>query len=177
MKTNEALINQLLLQLEPRQASPEARYKELRFKMVKFFAWRRCEDPELLADETVSRAISNITEGQEIRSENPYSYIYAIAKNVYREHLREKARRDDLPDDLPAETPADWGAVGDCRRECFERLSPDKRHLLYEYYFTDKSREQLANERGMTVNALRLQIHRIKNELRACYEGCLKSQG
>lgn len=175
METNQILVDKLLLLLEADHPSSEERYKQLRFKLVKFFAWRRCEDPEILADETVGRTIKNIIKGEEIRSENPYSYVYAIAMNVFREYLREKKKRESLTNDL-ADASLDYSeiVVGDCRKTCLERLSSDKRILLYRYYASTETRETLTESLGITINALRLQIHRIKNDLRVCCEECLK---
>ena len=174
METNQVLINKFLLLLEADQPTPQERYKQLRFKLVRFFAWRRCEDPEILADETVSRIIRNIVKGEEIRSETPYSYVYAVAMNVFREYLRGKKREGSPASDLADPSPVAVEITEDCRKECLEKLSVNKRKLIYRYYSDTESRENLACALGITVNALRLQIHRIKNELKACYEDCRK---
>jgi DNA-directed RNA polymerase specialized sigma24 family protein len=122
----------------------------------------------------VSRTIRNITKGEEIRSVNPYSYVYAIAMNVFREYLREKKRRESLTNDLPDPSPHGSEIVGDCRKECLERLSLSKRALLHRYYVDAEASQSIALSLNITVNALRLQIHRIKNDLRVCYEECSK---
>src|SRR4029079_14400249 len=91
---NQQAFEALLLRLEPSYPDQEKRYKQLRLKMVKFFAWKRCEDPDSLADEKIGRAVKNLSAGEDIRAENAYSYIYAIAQHVFMEYIREKKKRE-----------------------------------------------------------------------------------
>jgi DNA-directed RNA polymerase specialized sigma24 family protein len=175
VENNQVLIDELLLLLEGGQPTPEKRYKQLRLKLVKFFAWRRCQDPEGLADETVSRTVRNIIRGEKIHSDKPYSYVYGIAMNVFREYLREKKKQENLANDLPDSSPYVRDIAEDCRKDCFDRLSSGKRTVLHRYYVDGEASESMALSLNITVNAFRLQIHRIKNELRACYEECTKS--
>lgn len=171
---NEEAFNRLLCRLEPGYSSPNGKYTHFRYKLIKFFAWRRCEDPEGLADETIGRLINNINAGREIHADNAYSYIYAIAVNLFKEYLREKKKNQQVFENLLPDYIQVSEAVRDCRRLCLQGLSEDKTQLLEEYYSDEKSREELARRQGISLNALRLQVHRIKNELRGCYHKCLK---
>src|SRR5207237_2392498 len=119
-----------LLRLEPGFPDSEKRYKQLRSKMVKFFGWRYCEDPESLADETIGRTVKNLGAGETIRANNPYSYIYAIAKNVFMEYLREKKKRELIIEHVPDPVQRDTEEMEDCRKECLRSLSLDKLRLL-----------------------------------------------
>lgn len=163
----------LLLRLEPAYPNSEKRYRQLRLKLVKFFSWRRCEDPESLADETVARVVKNVKGGEKIRSANAYSYVYGIAMNVFREYLRDKKKRDELANNLPDQSPPSPERTQDCREQCFRGLTPDKASLLAHYYTSEDSRDWLAQSFKITLNALRLKVHRIKKELRDCYDECL----
>lgn len=171
---NEEVFNKLLRRLEPEYNSTSARYIRFRHKLIKFFAWRRCEDPESLADETIGRLIKNLNAGQEIHNENAYSYIYAIAVNLFKEYLREKKKDHQMVENWQPPVSPISDAVRDCRRACLQSLSMDKVLLLEKYYLDEESREDLATIQGVSLNALRLQVHRIKNELRSCYQNCLK---
>lgn len=175
MDKNLQAFEALLLRLEPGYPDSENRYKQLRQKMVKFFAWKRCEDPDGLADETIGRAVKNISAGEEIRSDNPYSYIYAIAKYVFMEYLREKKKREAISNNLPDHLKNSSAGTQDCRNECLQELSGDKKGLLKQYYMGEESREMLARTLNISLNALRLQVHRIKQELRICHEECLQN--
>jgi DNA-directed RNA polymerase specialized sigma24 family protein len=171
---NEEAFNKLLRRLEPSYTSTDGQYIHFRHKLVKFFAWRRCEDPEGLADETIGRLVKNLNTGQEIHGENAYSYIYAIAVNLFKEFLRKKNKDQQVVENWQPPRAPVAEAVRDCRRLCLQSLSKDKLQLLEKYYLDEESREDLALIQGVSLNALRLQVHRIKNELRTCYQRCLK---
>ena len=174
MDKDQESFDRLLIRLEPEQPNFEKRYSQLRFKLVKFFVWRRCQDPDNLADETISRIVKNITDGKTIRTDTPYSYIYGIAKYVFMEYLREKKKLQEIGNSFPDEASPGEESVRDCRIECLKKLSLDKRLLLEQYYLDDSSREEIAERQHITLNALRLQIHRIKNDLKKCYRNCIK---
>ena len=157
--------------LEPASSSPEAGFQLCRRKLIKFFSWRRCEDPVNLADETIFRVLRNVNRGKVILQENPYRYVYAVALNVYREKVREE-KHPAVPIDedlLPVAAPEQ---TDDCREFCIKQLSDEKLKLVNEYYLLD--RDELAQKLELTVNALRIRIHRIKQELRNCYKDCQK---
>lgn len=173
MDKNEKAFEDLLLRLEPDYSDSGNRYKQLRLKMVKFFAWRRADDPDSLADETIARTVRNLSAGELIRAENAYSYIYAIAKHVFMEHIREKKKRESLINNLPAHFLSLPEDSQDCRNQCLQKLSMDKLGLLQQYYLGESARNKLAQSLNVTLNALRLQVHRLKQELRACEAECL----
>lgn len=167
-------FERLLQSLEPKAASGGDRFRRFRSKMIKFFSWRSCEDPDNLADETTSRLLKNILAGQEISPEHPYSYVYAIATNVFLEYLRAqkksgiRAEVDELREHPIPE------AAETCHTSCLAQLSPDKREFLEHYYLDSVDRDELARENGQTVNALRLTVFRYKTALKNCIENCLK---
>jgi DNA-directed RNA polymerase specialized sigma24 family protein len=174
MNNSQDYFEVLLYKLEPDYSDAGGRYEMLRRKLQKFFAWRRCEDPASLADEVITRLVRKIAIGEEIRAANPYSFIYAIATNVFREYVREKRKSEELCQELRQASITVSELLRDCRMQCLSALPDSKRRLLEQYYSGDETREQLAHRTNTTLNALRLQVHRIKNELRACYETCLK---
>ena len=138
--TNRSVFDELLFRLEPGLATPEQRYKHVRHKLVKFFAWRYCEDPEDLADETMSRLLNNTAAGRKIESENPYPYVLGIAKNVFREYSREKRKRDVLTNSWQP-LPAPDEDEGECLYYCLRSKSIEDLKLLDQYYATDDNRE------------------------------------
>lgn len=170
MGTKEA-FDKLLIRLEPKLPNSEARYQHLRFKMVRFFEWKHCKDAEELADETIARTVSQLVSGKQILADNPYSYIYGVAKNVFREYVRNQIKIETLRKDLPEQfdEPENFE---DCRSRCLQELSTEKLKLLQRYYLNPQDREALARELNITINALRLQVHRLKGELRGCHHRC-----
>lgn len=176
-KLGQTALDKLFQLLEPDAQSIEEGFQRCRFKLLKFFAWRRCADPDDLADETINRLLKNVHAGQEISADKPYSYVYAIATHVFMESLRAKKKSEVIIDIDEVQDIAGAGAVDDCQKQCLEQLSDEKRELLARYYLDDDEREDIAGEQGLSLNALRLQVHRIKNWLRRCWEDCHKHCG
>lgn len=171
----QAALDDLFKLLEPGSQSTEKGFWQCRLKLIKFFGWRYCEDPDNLADETISRLLKNVRAGQAISADNPYSYVYGIAMNVFKEYLRAKKKHALLTDIDEARETAVQPATDDCKKQCFEQLPLEKRELLARYYMEDDDgRDEIAREQELTLNALRLQIHRIKQGLRRCREDCQK---
>ncbi|HXU38166.1 MAG TPA: sigma-70 family RNA polymerase sigma factor [Blastocatellia bacterium] len=176
MSTNDDPVEQFLTRCEPEVSSSAERHRRLRSKLVSFFRWKRCEDPEALADETIARLVTNIRAGAVI--EKPGSYVRGIALNVYREHIREiiRLRPHQADWELALQKPEgspEERAVSECMNLCLDKLSDDKRLVLERYYSEDESREQLAAWFGLTLPALRIKIFRIKAELKDCFQKCI----
>ncbi|MFY9553473.1 MAG: sigma factor [Blastocatellia bacterium] len=173
MTTIDSLFEEFLARLEPEIPSTVGQYHRLRIKLIKFFEWRYCRDREGLTDETISRLLKHIREGEQIGK--PWGYLYAIATNVYREYMRKAARLVEIKDDLELPMLDSDGFV-ECAKLCFGKLSDDKRLLLAQYYSEDVSREELARQAGASLAGMRTKIHRLKAELKKCYQECIQDQ-
>lgn len=173
----QTIFDRLFQLLEPSAQSVEAGFRQCRLKLIKFFAWRHCEDPDNLADETISRLLRNVQSGQEILADNPYSYVYAIASNIFKEYLRAKRKGAALVNIDEVREVAAPATEDDCKKLCLEQLPPEKRELLAYYYLGYEERDDIAAALGLTLNALRLQVHRIKHGLKRCTEECRKHSG
>jgi DNA-directed RNA polymerase specialized sigma24 family protein len=174
MGIDDKEFDDFILRLDPACADPKQGYERLRLKLVKFFAWKRCDDPEALADETIARLAVRIISKEEIRSEGPF--VYGIATNVFREYLRDKGKQERLQNALTdSEIVSHKLDINDCQRQCWDELDRNKQEMLKKYY-DEEHGDVMAKSLGITVNALRLQIHRVKNELKVCYEKCRKEK-
>ena len=175
METGQSTLDKLLREFEPNCASLEESYRKLRLRLVKFFSWKYCEDPESLADESITRLIKNISEGREIHANNPLSYVYAISTNVFREYLREKEKGEQLTQNWPYATHivSSSDDLISCLQQCMASLPSEKLSLIEEYYQEKDDREPLALAHNLSMSALRLQVFRIKKELKKCIEKCL----
>ena len=158
--------------LEPTATSTSSGFAQCRLKLLKFFAWRFCEDPANLADETIVRLIKNVNAGTVVSSDHPYSYVYAVALNVFREYQRTKEKTKIISRGNPADAAAQSVRVVDCRELCLSQLSSDKTSFMARYYLGD--REVMMKELRLTSNALRLKVFRIKQRLRRCCADCQK---
>jgi RNA polymerase sigma-70 factor (ECF subfamily) len=161
---NAALVN--LLGHDDERAA--IRYAALFRKLVKFFEWRCCPDPEELADEAMWRGLSNIAEGAPVSADDPSPYFYGIAKNLLKEQWKAERRAPRLPfEDYAPLVPAPPEAI-DTRiyvEQLLAHLDPADRDLVVRYHTED--RRALREELGLTEGTLRVRVHRIKMRLLA----------
>jgi DNA-directed RNA polymerase specialized sigma24 family protein len=176
MTEDQQAFIEFLRRLDPDSPSTEMTYKKIRLKLVKYFNWKRCYDPEEHADETIRRVTDNLLRVAVDSIERPASYLYAVAKNVYREHIRSNVKQEELVKALQELWPTVFEEQEDCRIWCLQNLAPEKAELIIPYYSSKKEREELIQSKGRNLNQLRLQIHRIKKELKACKTECLKQK-
>jgi len=176
----------LLWRLHPDQAKQEEAYKSLRYRLVKLFE-RRCvrypdlfADPDLLADETVDRVVKNIGKG--VKIQNITHFFSGVARNVYREWIRRELTYSRLRNEYPNRPPAIRDTSNDdqirCMKKCLQELPGESRETIVEYYMSEgrdgaNHRDAMAARMGITQNALRLRITRLRRELRECRYRCL----
>jgi DNA-directed RNA polymerase specialized sigma24 family protein len=169
---NQAAYRKLFELLEPGEETDEAQFRRCRLKLFKFFAWRRCDDPGNLADETIVRLLKNFIDGRIVVSGKPYGYVYGIADNVFLEYCRAKKKQAMESDAATNEQVVHLPVVDDCQVSCLKELSAPQFELLERYYLGKDDRNKQAQELRVTLNSLRLKIHRIKCELRRCCDDC-----
>jgi DNA-directed RNA polymerase specialized sigma24 family protein len=168
-KTQDS-FEQFLTRLEPQLPTAAEQYAQLRNKLIRYFKWNNCDDPDGSADETIRRLVKNIYSGHAV--DKPSGYVYAIAKNVFREHLRKQKRLVTISDDLvpPSGEP---DRFIECARHCVARLPDDKRQVLEQYYSDVEGRAEMAKRMGTSLPALRIKVHRIRAEVKDCYKKCI----
>ena len=178
------LMQAFLLWLGGDLSSGARRYEEIRRKLILLFRWRGCYVPEELADEVIDRTARAVLKPDFHYEGERDLYFRAVARNVFLEWLRRKQRfpTDTISDndiDLPAPT-SDSGADSlrqSCLERCLNSLPAAKRTLVIRYYRSDKrekidGRQLLAEEQGIGLNALRIQVFRLRNGLRRCVADC-----
>jgi DNA-directed RNA polymerase specialized sigma24 family protein len=177
----EKAFHRFLAQLHPDRDQAGVAYEELRLKLNYFFEARHCVWSEMYADETINRMIRKISEGEQIQNLN--AYAFQIARYVHLESQRTPVL-DSLEDHLPEDdrrTARNFNAAQqeieegnfrhDCMIACLAKLPSETRGLLIEYY-----QGNMAQRRGMTANALYIQVHRIREKLEECLFQCLKNR-
>jgi RNA polymerase sigma factor (sigma-70 family) len=136
-----------------------------------------------------------LSEGERITTENPSSYFYGVARNVWRESLARGNVLIPLADDDPATpsqaTPYDLllsaherievEIKSECLEKCLAQLAPEDRELIVSYYqFSggDKieNRKGLAAHLGLSGNTLRQKIARLRSKLAECVIICRRSR-
>jgi DNA-directed RNA polymerase specialized sigma24 family protein len=186
-------FKKLLAWLDDGVDSGGATYLEIRRRLVWYFDRRNRLTPEDLADETLNRIARTLDESGSIGIRPPARYCYVVARFVLLEDLRKKENthvRLDEPRGL--EPVARFGARPDeaideqaqarerrleCLERCLQKLKPDQRELIVEYY-RDAARERidrrraLATRLGISMNALAVRACRIRDTLEACVSTC-----
>jgi DNA-directed RNA polymerase specialized sigma24 family protein len=171
---DEEDFNRLLQWLDPDHEAACVKYNTIHRNLVKFFACRGCYEAEDCADRTFNRVVPQVQRLSETNAE-PGRYLYGVAKNIFREWLRESRR---TPPDPPPPLERDDLAL-DCLDECLAGLPADSRELVVEYYRGEgrekiRNREKWARKLGITMNALRIRACNIRASLRACVAECVR---
>lgn len=165
----------LLGWLDPNRDVAGQKYELIRNRLIKIFSCRGCGEPEDLADESINRVISKLPTIESDFVGEPSRYFYGVANKVHLEYLRRK------PAPEVAVTPEyDDGAEREfeCLERCMERLTPENRRLVIEYYQDERQakidhRKRLADQLGIAINALRIRAFRIRASLQECVTNCV----
>lgn len=155
-------------------------YLETRHRIEMYFAARKFQNAEELTDIVFERVLMRVDDWASQPDRKPIIFFFGVAKKV----VLEQATIPDpveLPKDIVAEKNEGKEILADCLEQCLARLSPEKHRLILEYYQDDRRakidhRKELAKKIGMSENALRLQVYRIRQELEICLRKCLEHE-
>jgi DNA-directed RNA polymerase specialized sigma24 family protein len=179
----------LLALLDADRDRAGVKYQSLRLRLMKFFEWRNCENPEDLADVVFDRILQKISEGEQIQ--NVTAFSASIAQFVFKEYLRGNKRQHQLIEEAPevqnikAQEVEDEDELIAGRRQCFEKclaeFSAENRKFIIAYYDTDErtminSRKKLAEEMNSSLNTIRIKACRLKAKLEDCTLECCSGQ-
>jgi DNA-directed RNA polymerase specialized sigma24 family protein len=153
------------------------KYETIRARLIRIFIKKGCTDPEDLADITINRVMGKVSTIRIDYVGDPATYFCGVARIVYFEYLRRKEFASEIaPVISPPEPVLD--DTRKCLRMCLSQLPSAERELMLDYHVDETSgrielRSQLASELGISSNALRLKVHRIRNSLEKCVLLCL----
>jgi RNA polymerase sigma factor (sigma-70 family) len=181
-------FDRLLDWLSADRESAGSKYEKIRVRLIKIFTCRGCCEADDLADETINRVTVKLGEIVENYSGDPALYFYGVAQKVHLEYLRKKPLVQgsfdvgNEPGGQTAWPPETANQIEDeyaCLERCMDRLPPENRRLVLEYYQEDKRakidhRKQLADQLGIAVNALRIRAYRLRAQLQQCVQTCLE---
>jgi DNA-directed RNA polymerase specialized sigma24 family protein len=162
--------------LSPDRDSAGEEYERLRFRLCTFFSQRRCAFADEMADETINRVI---LKSSEEKIENKLAYCYGVAKNVFRESLRKERTHLDIDEvSIAAKEPEEQSFSSECLDKCLEKLSPESRSLLLEYFSEARQAKielhrRISQNLAMTQTALRMRVMRTKQKLKVCVQECM----
>ena len=163
----------LLKWLDPDPERAAEKLNHTRAALVKMFISRGCFEAEEAADETIDRVAKKLKDIIDNYEGDPARYFHGVAKYVLLECLKPIGP----PPIIPEPDPFPEQQV-QCLEECMEKLSPDARYKVREYHRFDgrekiNHREKLAKDYGLTLTALRIQVHRILKRLKPCVTECI----
>ena len=190
-----AAFHRLLGWLDRGADSAGREYLEMRRRLVAYFDRKNCPAPEELADETLNRVARRLEEEGVEESDSPAKYCYIVARFVFMEHLRGARKHAALLDERRrgrphhnnpgvSEAEDDYGIkekMLDCLERCTGKLEPRSREIIIRYYAGKgrakiENRRALAEELGVTMNALSIRACRIRDKLEACVRECAGSE-
>lgn len=175
-------LARLLARLDADGERAGAEYERLRRVLVKFFDWRGAWPPEECADVTLDRLARRLEQDTEVLDIRQYAQ--GIARLVLLERQRQPhiASIDEHPDliDRPAAAPAGTDPRHDCLERCLAELPAEARGQILDYYQGERqakiaNRRRLAGTLGLTDNALRSRMLRVRDRLEGCIRGCESS--
>ena len=169
-------LEQLLRALGPDPEAAASRYEKLRERLTFYFARRDHNLAESLADEVLDRLAIRLSSGEPI--EVPESYAYGIARLVAQEEGRRSIREAEANRNYtrnistPADTP-DEAEMQQAMEACLSLQSEEDRQLLIDYYTSRgraliDHRRRLAESLGMTPNAFRKRVFRLRRAIESC---------
>ena len=169
----EALLHRLR-----RDGDDAVTYEALRRRLIQFFRLHVPTDAEDLADSVLDRLARKIHEGIDVASVP--SYALGIARMVLHEARAKLARRHLAeadptlaPDEDSADDARELESMLVALRGCLEAAGATARGLILAYYGGDgavriATRKGLADEHGISLNALRNRALRLRDALEEC---------
>ena len=177
----QAAFDCFLAALDRDREKAGEKYEYIRLKLLKYFQWCGSDVPDIDADETINRVTRRIHEGQDVYNLN--GYIYGVAKLVQAESLKRRNRRRALDEGSIIELSSidievELANYQECLERCLGSLNEEDREVITEYYRYKKiekinCRKRLAARLGISLNTLRVKMHRQRMNLEACVEKCL----
>jgi DNA-directed RNA polymerase specialized sigma24 family protein len=170
----------LLESLAPDSGQAAEEYERLRRTLVRFFDWRGLSAPDECADEVLDRLARKL---EETIVRDARKYAHGIARLVALERRRGPALSsiEDMPHLPLAATAPREDREGDRLHDCFDRclaeLPEDSQSVLLRYYEGERhakisNRRRLASLLGVTDNALRSRVQRLRDRLEHCVHAC-----
>lgn len=161
---------------DPQQAGQ--RLLVIQSRLTKSFISRGCVDAETLTDEVSNRVavrIDNVIQNYA----NPLQCFLGFIDNVHREYLREEQQRAKAQPPPKPRPPDVLEKEDECLEECMSTLLQREQDLFRRYFNVERRtkgrvRKELAEELNLTLNALRIQAHRLRKRLLDCVETCLE---
>jgi DNA-directed RNA polymerase specialized sigma24 family protein len=176
--TTEAELARLLRWLDPDVERAPAKYEQTRSSLIGYFLSHGCHTPEDQTDRTFDRVARRLGEG--VIALQPAHYIFGVARLILLEYYRRHSASAGPPH--PWNDDPSLHDRYECMGRCLERLPPDSRTMLVEYSTAggpnrDAARRELAARMGISLNTLRIRVHRLREHLARSLRTCSEHDG
>jgi RNA polymerase sigma-70 factor, ECF subfamily len=164
MSTDAELIAQVLMD-DDRQAF-EALVQKHQSRLRSFFR-KMCGGDEMLADDLSQETFLKAYRGmQSYQGQSQFiTWLFAIAKNVFYEHIRRSEAFTDLPDDVEAGAETGQDLKMDMAR-CMLKLEPQERMILTLSYMDGLSQTEVAELMNIPLGTVKTHSLRAKEKLK-----------
>jgi RNA polymerase sigma factor (sigma-70 family) len=179
-------FEEILAWLNPYRDVAGEMYLRLREELEQTFLWRKCADPEGMTDEVFDRVAKKVHEVRPTYQGDPRLYFLGVARNLIKENFKKVATHISLDDvnlsqRQTVENDMETERLDECFQSCLRELSAENHDLIVAYYAEQKkakidNRNALAERLGVSVETLRVKVHRIRRSIRKCIGRCLKDK-
>lgn len=180
MTGSEEPFDTLLAWLDPDRELAGQKYAVIHAGLVRIFVSRGFSDAEDLADLTVKRVTDILPRVKDSYVGERPPYFYKVAGYI----VLEARRRREIATDVSPVEPACENHSDETYQhllKCLGLLPEEKRELILDYHLYQgrekiEQHERMANERGISVEALRSRAHQIRKTLKRCIRQCKQSR-
>ena len=182
--TQEA-FDELLAWLNHDRELAAKKYEDIRNRLIRIIMHRGCPPAEELADKTINKVARRVREIKADYEGDPTLYFYGVARNVINEYFKGKVEEVPIEPEVlsapPASEPDESEREHACLEKCLGEMDPPDRELLLDYYREGggakiEHHKDQARRRGITVNALRILVCRLRARFKQCMRECLVAE-
>jgi DNA-directed RNA polymerase specialized sigma24 family protein len=176
-------LKQLLDLLDPDEHQAAMEYRKLHERLTRFFEWNNVEDPTALADEAIDRLGKRAAEADLKGGVRDVSaFALGVARHILQEEARRRQKMADISRHWKLQEPtlsSEAEEMEDALQHCLAKMQPERRKLLETYYVYSGGEkatmhQKLAQQHGLSINALRNRALRARQELEASMRRYLK---
>lgn len=169
---NKESFEKLLSWLNPDRELAGEKYEKIRRRSISLLSARGCWDAEDLTDQAINVVASKIDWLRENYQGDPALFFFGVAKKLFLEW-----RKKNPPPDVPfiPDDNTEIELLCGHLEQCLQEIPADDSKLVLAYHEGEKqerinNRKRLAQELGISANALRIKVCHIHSRLRLVME-------